>query len=828
MTPRSLLMRRTSLMNNDTIAIMTQDETMTEFGDNGDFDDWLRLVNSPPEMLRLVNPLPEIDDGHLVNEASAPSEPVYDVQRTRSNRFNEERPDERITPERLDERTNARITPRTERMPRGKGGKGKGHPRDFPEWMPNRSSEDSNDESYNRHGNNNTRYTDSPNIKSPYPDNEKLIKTFGALFDRDFKWNGKGESYRDFIERFEDAIAQTNEMLLSIMKSEVVSGHMVDAHPFIEREYSRLSSLGATLLRKCVPSTIANTLRNECGHDFSTAYGKLQADFYSVNNTMLRQMANSVHKVEQLGENGDIRGEIEQMKATIVRLKANGRDVSDEDARDALFDLLPPSWDSWATAVERERSAHGSGLKKAHEVETDILARCLELDTKKGSKVKAKTTQPVQPVQSEWINLIDPRVADKIGVCSICFGKHPTAKCWGIAKCNVCGGPHDTQLHEYIKSAESNSLLHEDGDPNKTTQIGKGGKGGGQGGKGGGRSFGKFDAKRGKRPLYNAQVNELIAELAEGSGQAENEEEEDVGWHSMTNEELIEALNTDFESILGNVSVKMMTTEEKVTIYPTTIYPINRKHSVDEQACLDSGAGRHLFVSLAYFTEWDPDPVTIKVGGIVGEEVYCQKQGTVKFVNKGTNEVETIHHVMYVPEGVAKENIISETQWAADEDGYWFLTVGEERIFGKPGRAPSSCPKSGRHGFLHIAPLNSNTPLATSNNAITEYKEEDIDESNMVVVPKLIDTIEPLPLCDVCAPYVKEENGKVEVAGEIAGENTSDQVTVKLPDAELPYDLWKEARDHYLECCRVMATAASPTFLYQVLAYKPHVNAHSA
>ena len=164
-------------------------------------------------------------------------------------------------------------------------------------------------------------------------------------------------------------------------------------------------------MRKCVPSTIANTLRNECGHDFSTAYGKLQADFYSVNNTMLRQMANSVHKVEQLGENGDIRGEIEQMKATIVRLKANGRDVSDEDARDALFDLLPPSWDSWATAVERERSAHGSGLKKAHEVETDILARCLELDTKKGGKAKGKTTQPSQ---SEWINLIDPRVADKI------------------------------------------------------------------------------------------------------------------------------------------------------------------------------------------------------------------------------------------------------------------------------------------------------------------------------------------------------------------------------------------------------------------------------
>ena len=141
-------------------------------------------------------------------------------------------------------------------------------------------------------------------------------------------------------------------------------------------------------------------------------------------------------------------------------------------------------------------------------------------------------------------------------------------------------------------------------------------------------------------------------------------------------------------------------------------------------------------MSLGYFTEWDPNPVTIKVGGIVGEEVYCKKQGTVKFVNKGTNEIETIHHVMYMPRGVAKENIISEAQWAADEAGYWFLTVGEERIFGKPGRAPSRCPKSGKHAFLHIAPVNSNTPPATSINAITDHKE-DTDAYKTVVLSKL-------------------------------------------------------------------------------------------
>ena len=138
MTPRSLLMRRTSLMNNDTIAIMTQNETMTEFGDN-DVDDWLRLVNSPPKIIdeHPVKETPKIIDEHPVKETSALSEPVHTVQRTKHNQFDEERPDERT----------------------------------------------------------------NPNSKSPYQDNEILIKVFGAwkALHRLYKtYKGGGEPFEKF------------------------------------------------------------------------------------------------------------------------------------------------------------------------------------------------------------------------------------------------------------------------------------------------------------------------------------------------------------------------------------------------------------------------------------------------------------------------------------------------------------------------------------------------------------------------------------------------------------------------------------------------------
>ena len=212
-------------MNNDAIATITQNETMTEFGDNGDFDDWLRLTNTPTGMdagehdqannytrPTSLNSTTNVNSAiqDTVGNLSEANGPKHDVRRTRFNRFNDEPSAERPTPRRHDE----------SRLRRTRGGSGNSRA-DVPGWLPDRSSGNPNDDPSN-----NVRCTNTPNIRSPCPDNEKLIKTFGALFDKEFKWNGKSGNYRDFIERFEDVITQTHEILLSIMKAEIVTGSM--------------------------------------------------------------------------------------------------------------------------------------------------------------------------------------------------------------------------------------------------------------------------------------------------------------------------------------------------------------------------------------------------------------------------------------------------------------------------------------------------------------------------------------------------------------------------------------------------------------------------
>ena len=105
--------------------------------------------------------------------------------------------------------------------------------------------------------------------------------------------------------------------------------------------------------------------------------------------------------------------------------------------------------------------------------------------------------------------------------------------------------------------------------------------------------------------------------------------------------------------------------------------------------------------------EWDKNPVPVRVGGIYGEKRLCGKTATVQFLNVATGETETLYHV--VIDSQAKDNIISEGQWAKDERGYWFLTAGTVRVFGKPGREPQSVFKVKNHAVLHIQPVRKQT-----------------------------------------------------------------------------------------------------------------------
>jgi hypothetical protein len=118
-----------------------------------------------------------------------------------------------------------------------------------------------------------------------------------------------------------------------------------------------------------------------------------------------------------------------------------------------------------------------------------------------------------------------------------------------------------------------------------------------------------------------------------------------------------------------------------------------------------------MFKDVDFVVEWDENPAPISVGGIYGEQRLCSKTATVQFLNVATGETETLYHVVIDPH--AKDNIISEGQWAKDERGYWFLTTGTVRMFGKPGRDPQSVFKVDNHAVLHIQPVRKQE--ATSN-----------------------------------------------------------------------------------------------------------------
>jgi len=264
-------------------------------------------------------------------------------------------------------------------------------------------------------------------------------------------------------------------------------------------EYKRFSKLGAALLRKNVPVDVTSELIDECGMDFHATYDKLQADYYSMDNKMLAELKHSVTKAAQLLESDDVRKEIKRIKAVAKRLKANGRAISEDDLRDALLDVLPPSWSSWIAIVEREEAYDGGGLKSAAELETDILKRVLKLENKttrnrNSTMINQMSTDQLDEepeTQEEWVALLHPELTNKLGVCAICFGPHPTAECWGTTVCTLCGGPHSSKLHEFIATAESGQMVQTLGDPNKTSQPNSGrGNAGGKGrGKGGFLSF---------------------------------------------------------------------------------------------------------------------------------------------------------------------------------------------------------------------------------------------------------------------------------------------------------------------------------------------------
>ena len=245
---------------------------------------------------------------------------------------------------------------------------------------------------------------------------------------------------------------------------------------------------------------------------------------------MLRELKEGITKTEQLPEDGNIRKEIKRIKEVNNRLKRNNRGLPEDDLRDALLAMLPPTWEYWRMLVEREKSEmQGYEGKPLHssEIETATLKQCLVLET-----TTRKNKHKSSKFPEEIVDLIDPIVAKKLNRCATCFSPHhSTETCYGTMKCALCGGPHSRDLHEHIKTSESNYMVKHTGDPNRKAHPPNGRKGG-KGGKGKGSW-----SRGGPKTLHNEKVNVVAFEdnpALEDKEISDSDEEDDKEWHTWT------------------------------------------------------------------------------------------------------------------------------------------------------------------------------------------------------------------------------------------------------------------------------------------------------
>ena len=85
------------------------------------------------------------------------------------------------------------------------------------------------------------------------------------MFDRDSRWDGSTETYREFMLRFSGAIESCPSVLGQIMNDQITPEQI--SNHFDRNEYKRLSKIGAALLRKYVPVNVMSELLNECKDD---------------------------------------------------------------------------------------------------------------------------------------------------------------------------------------------------------------------------------------------------------------------------------------------------------------------------------------------------------------------------------------------------------------------------------------------------------------------------------------------------------------------------------------------------------------------------------
>jgi hypothetical protein len=762
-------MRQTSLMNNDTIAIMTQNETMTEFGDN-DVDDWLRLVNSPPE----------INDEHPVKETSAPSETVHKAQRTR----HEERPDERTT----------------------------------------------------------------PNIKSAYQDNEILIKAFGSLFERDFKWKPLHRLYRNYkgggkpFEKFDtergknvSVKMKTTEEKTTIYPIFVSLGYLTewDPNPVTIKVGGTVEE--EVFCKKQETMKFVNKGTNEIDRPQSipsrTCTSSSNADNQAKKVQFLPQ--------PQMLDCGPVRSNADKDYCSPNQYPTVGESDNCGTVRDATLDGHENNSSGKEAFAEKGEEAIGESIDRDRIVPGHTLD---EAGGRLDQPVIGPSCQPITPLN---------KPSDKEGVMNEEVennGKMRRARKLLSADYyeeDIDGSQREKDITNAIpfNTTGTDAMFMDRDVPDGYLNAVRDGEEG---------TFWEESWIDEKNKLIKYKTLDFNAPVTMDEAKAAGTEilESEVQWKrkKATNPKTLETIITkrkarlcakEFTGERGKKTFVPMVSESAFRIilafgFQNGFFICTGDH---ESAFLH---GEYPYDSLLRMPRGlrrfdEENRVLSKFRVHQGETIINASKSNFKRVSitgplplcnvclidksRKVPLVTRAEKVMRREELPRNPTDIAERVGQITHIDLEFYDVGSLNtkntvnfyLIDEFSNEHYCVGLTGKSGKMLSAALDEYTAHL---GGLTGEREVKLFPIQCDSPPEFIDGDFALKLhTRACAPYVEEQNGKVEVAGG----NISDQVTARLLDVELPYDLWEEARDHYLKCRRVMAIAASPTSPYPVM-----------
>ena len=189
--------------------------------------------------------------------------------------------------------------------------------------------------------------------------NTEIIRGFnGAMGDR--KWNpnqqnGKddvGKGFRTFDTRFGVALKAIDPMLEKL-RNGLIKRPGTD---WQASEFDRLNELIASMTVKLISDKVMTAVQRTAGDDGQKMWFTLRYWYNRVSSSQIKKLRSKVNKVNKVTSPDKVLDAMEDILDAASLLRANGKEVDDDSIRDALIDILPKEWETWALIIDTQVS----------------------------------------------------------------------------------------------------------------------------------------------------------------------------------------------------------------------------------------------------------------------------------------------------------------------------------------------------------------------------------------------------------------------------------------------------------------------------------------